>query len=299
MKKCSKCNEFKEFNKFSKDCTKGDGLCNTCKSCKSEYKKIYRNLNGDKINNYTKKWKENYFIKNGKAHGTKYSPKELEQRKLLAIQLKSKRKLKNKKQQKRYTEITLIQFNKASITHKKCKDCKRSISVKDFHKCNYRGHIYSDRCKYCQSQLSEIRKIKGIRKLEYANYRKTDLYKVSYNKLKQTDKYKMNSIRRRERKNLNVESDHVPSTLIKAVKDKFNYKCFQCDANIDLCLDHHYPLSNGYKLTINNAVLLCRSCNSKKGRKLPEDYYNYAEIDRLTSMGINTNKVYEYSNGSF
>ena len=73
--------------------------------------------------------------------------------------------------------------------------------------------------------------------------------------------------------------------------DLFNHQCFRCNAEDNLAIDHHYPLSKGHALTRENAVVLCRSCNSSKGDKLPEDFYRGWEIAVLEALlGIsNTN----------
>jgi len=44
-------------------------------------------------------------------------------------------------------------------------------------------------------------------------------------------------------------------------------RCILCNASEDLTIDHVSPLARGYSLRPGNAVVLCRSCNSKKGRK--------------------------------
>lgn len=71
------------------------------------------------------------------------------------------------------------------------------------------------------------------------------------------------------------------------VYEKFNNKCFNCNSENKLELDHHYPLSLGNPLTINNTVLLCRSCNSKKAAKLPESFYTPEQLlDLEKNYGI-------------
>jgi CRISPR/Cas system Type II protein with McrA/HNH and RuvC-like nuclease domain len=55
-------------------------------------------------------------------------------------------------------------------------------------------------------------------------------------------------------------------------------KCFKCKDKKDLTIDHHYPLSQGFGLSISNAVPLCRKCNSKKGIKDPVDFYTEDEF---------------------
>ena len=64
----------------------------------------------------------------------------------------------------------------------------------------------------------------------------------------------------------------------------FDNKCFKCNKQNDLCLDHHYPLSRGHPLEIGNAVILCRSCNSSKGAKLPEEFYSVEELIKLKTI---------------
>lgn len=51
---------------------------------------------------------------------------------------------------------------------------------------------------------------------------------------------------------------------IKLVKERFEHKCFVCSSTERLEIDHFFPLSMGYVLTHQNAVLLCKSCNCSK-----------------------------------
>jgi len=67
----------------------------------------------------------------------------------------------------------------------------------------------------------------------------------------------------------------------RAIRQKFNYQCFRCHTKKDLCIDHHYPLSAGYGLSLNNAVLLCRRCNSAKCDTFPECFYTLKELIEL------------------
>ena len=67
-------------------------------------------------------------------------------------------------------------------------------------------------------------------------------------------------------------------------KELFNYKCFNCYTVHHLCVDHHNPLSKGYPLTRTNAVILCRSCNSSKGSKMPQEFYTREDIIELTQI---------------
>ena len=59
---------------------------------------------------------------------------------------------------------------------------------------------------------------------------------------------------------------------------RFDNKCFRCGSCENLAIDHNKPLSKGFKLDLTNAVLLCKSCNSKKHTKMPEDFYSLEEL---------------------
>ncbi|KKK48152.1 hypothetical protein LCGC14_3148020 [marine sediment metagenome] len=44
------------------------------------------------------------------------------------------------------------------------------------------------------------------------------------------------------------------------------------------------PLSKGFALKINNATILCRPCNSKKGTKLPKEFYTKEQLCELDKI---------------
>lgn len=63
----------------------------------------------------------------------------------------------------------------------------------------------------------------------------------------------------------------------------FEHKCYNCGAVTELCIDHHRPLIKKFALALDNAVVLCSLCNSKKGQKDPEEFYGTercAELDK-------------------
>ena len=45
LKKCSKCGEVKGVEEYSKDVHRKDGLHNTCRKCRSEYRLLFKNEN--------------------------------------------------------------------------------------------------------------------------------------------------------------------------------------------------------------------------------------------------------------
>ena len=74
----------------------------------------------------------------------------------------------------------------------------------------------------------------------------------------------------------------------RSVYQRFSSKCFRCGSTYELQIDHHMPLSRGYGLQRDNAVLLCRSCNSAKSDIHPADFYTQGELNGLAVCGIVT-----------
>ena len=94
-----------------------------------------------------------------------------------------------------------------------------------------------------------------------------------------SDSQRAHVIRRRERKQ-NLK-ENFTSDDVKYTKDLFLNQCAICSSHELLCLDHWYPLSKGYPLSRENAVLLCSTCNSKKSNKLPYEIYSQEVIDSI------------------
>ena len=63
-------------------------------------------------------------------------------------------------------------------------------------------------------------------------------------------------------------------TISKAIRaqvfDRDTYQCRHCGATEHLRVDHIYPERHGGTLDMDNLQTLCRSCNSRKGARLPE-----------------------------
>ena len=89
--------------------------------------------------------------------------------------------------------------------------------------------------------------------------------------------------RRSARRRRDVEYDilvPVPLGYEDLVYEVFGARCAACGNADTVELDHHRPLQDGHGL-LHNAVPLCRSCNAKKSRKAPEDFYDawkFAEV---------------------
>ncbi len=124
------------------------------------------------------------------------------------------------------------------------------------------------------------------RRIHYSN-NKEKIKSYSAKWRKNNPNYKIYSVMRENRKRelrRNIGDKSLSTYEMKKVKLKFNEKCFNCGDKKSLEFDHHYPLSLGNPLTLSNAVLLCKSCNSSKSNKLPESFYS---PEQLTDLQLN------------
>ena len=66
----------------------------------------------------------------------------------------------------------------------------------------------------------------------------------------------------------NRRMQHAPRN---AIYQRDNYRCVYCGSQNNLTLDHVFPFSKGGQETLNNLVTCCRSCNSRKQDRTPEE----------------------------
>ncbi len=90
----------------------------------------------------------------------------------------------------------------------------------------------------------------------------------------------MENKRRRRAKKLGV-NENYSSNDRRITMNEFNHHCFNCNNKKELCVDHHRPLNDGNPLTLSNAVVLCKSCNSSKSTKSPEIFYGAKVAKKL------------------
>ncbi|KKK75223.1 hypothetical protein LCGC14_2875830, partial [marine sediment metagenome] len=64
-------------------------------------------------------------------------------------------------------------------------------------------------------------------------------------------------------------------------------------------IDHHYPFCGGNKLTLYNAVVLCRSCNSRKGYKNPKKFYTLGKLKLLENKLKIVGMYYNFFNRQY
>lgn len=57
--------------------------------------------------------------------------------------------------------------------------------------------------------------------------------------------------------------------------------CAKCGLGDGLTLDHHIPYFHGGRMTLNNLVALCSTCNGKKGKMHPGYFYSDEELLKI------------------
>lgn len=176
-------------------------------------------------------------------------------------------------------------------THRICRTCKIEKTISSFHKNKSYpgGHIYN--CKKCRlSDLKEryendesFRRARLEKEKKYReNYPERYRKKAQRTYQKNKDSYLANNAKRRAKK-LSLD-EQVDRAFRRFIKLKFNNTCFNCGSTKKLSLDHHKPLSKGHVLVESNCVLLCRSCNSKKRDKDPENFYTKDQLKTLREV---------------
>jgi len=138
-------------------------------------------------------------------------------------------------------------------------------------------HAADGMCGRCYEQSPD-------RVATYARYRQTDGRKPSRRAWKtrnaesEATMSRYRSRRRRGREN--GFEDAFPPWLEPIVFGEFDNRCACCGAGTNLCLDHHLPLREGNAL-LDNAVVLCLACNSRKENRLPEDFYEASKLREI------------------
>jgi len=87
-----------------------------------------------------------------------------------------------------------------------------------------------------------------------------------------------NGIKAIHRKTRYIISGDVQQRVWRA----YGFKCFYCDremGDVQLTIDHFYPLEQSGANDETNYVSACRSCNKQKGNMSPQDWCKKMDID--------------------
>lgn len=206
----------------------------------------------------------------------------------------------------------LNEFNKCKsnkdLHHDVCKMCRKLWYIKNKDKIK----------KYCfnnkDRRSKNFKRYREEHKKELAEYNKkykkehqeelTEYNKKYCNDYYQKNKYKLLEYGKQWRKK-NPDKVRQYSRKRRALKQKlqenytktdeeytrslFNNQCAKCNSKENLYIDHHYPLSKGYPLTRQNAVLLCQSCNCSKQEKHPTEFYDSNILQKIEEKLFLTN----------
>lgn len=170
---------------------------------------------------------------------------------------------------------------------KKCCKCKKNKNISEF---DFRNdsNKYREDCKKCRkkrinSHYKKNKKEINEKHKKYNKKHKKD--KKEYDKaryLKNKDKRKEYNRRRRAKKEKVGEYFSIEDE--RFIRNLFNNECFCCKSKNNLAIDHIYPLSKGNPLTLKNACVLCKSCNSSKAAKNPLKFFGKAKFKKLLSI---------------
>lgn len=141
------------------------------------------------------------------------------------------------------------------------------------------------RQRYRQSDKGRLAKQRDDKKYYQTENGKRNIYN-NVEKYKATPKGRITNqqVARRRRERKRMLDLRLTSQEVTLIYDRFGHSCFNCAVKQNLELDHHKPLSRGYGLSVNNAVLLCRSCNASKHSKKPENFYSQEQLQRLEQL---------------
>lgn len=87
--------------------------------------------------------------------------------------------------------------------------------------------------------------------------------------LSKTIEYRRAFDQRRREQEHKLDCQWTP--LMEKCLSVFQPECVICGSVEDLATDHVYPLSRGFGLYPGNVVKLCKSCNSTKSNKMPDN----------------------------
>lgn len=85
---------------------------------------------------------------------------------------------------------------------------------------------------------------------------------------------------------MGLQSDLTIKEWISTIKH-FNFSCAYCGGKYE-ALDHFIPITLHVGTTKNNCVPACKTCNSRKGNRLPEQVFDVVTVNNIRKyLGLN------------
>lgn len=171
-----------------------------------------------------------------------------------------------------------------------CSLCKIVKCYCDFTKDKNRRDGFSYVCKLCRYDKAKELHSRNLNKLATAKYRASEhgkqLLRQIHQQYKRSERGRLLSqqyVRRRRelKRHIDMNYSAIDERMTRIL---FGNLCFKCESKNDLQIDHHYPLSKGFGLSLDNAVLLCGYCNNSKNDSLPEKFYSQEQFERLNYL---------------
>jgi 5-methylcytosine-specific restriction endonuclease McrA len=171
-----------------------------------------------------------------------------------------------------------------------CKSC-RNIYEKQHrnveHEKEYkRTHIDRSRSQKLRLYYKNKDKYQAFMRADYAKHKDKRLAKrkSDYYDDKHPLKRQCSAANKRRRDKVRGVVNCYGTNETAMTKTLFDGRCFICSSGHNLTIDHHYPLDKGFGLSLNNAVLLCRTCNNHKYNRMPDKFYTIEQMNRLEYM---------------
>jgi 5-methylcytosine-specific restriction endonuclease McrA len=133
---------------------------------------------------------------------------------------------------------------------------------------NYHREHYKNNTKACQEYATTYRNANR----ELVNKKNADYRKTPIGRFKGLKKDYRKRISRPSTLPQNSVKGELTYLEWTEILDQYGCRCAYCKTEKDITIDHIVPLVKGGTHTKSNVQPLCRSCNSKKGSKLPNSY---------------------------
>ncbi len=143
--------------------------------------------------------------------------------------------------------------------------------------------------KKSKEELSEKNRIYRLENRERlskynSDYQKRNLdrFHKARKKYDSTEAGKLSSHRRRAKRR-NCDDAPMSSFELEYLQAKTPH-CIICGPGKKTSLDHFIPLSKGGKLTLDNTLILCSECNSKKRDLDPEEFFTIGKYHEIINL---------------
>lgn len=183
-----------------------------------------------------------------------------------------------------------------------CKECDRKAGKayreehhkeQRAHEACYRVEHSEERCAYAARYRAEHSEELCVRAARYRKEHPEEIRASAARWRKAHPEIRRMDERRRRAQKQTVSERFTPE-MEQFVKAAWHNRCALCASTKKLCIDHWRPLSQGYALTMGNAVLLCRYCNSGKHDKLPEDLGDQVRVAAIEQRLVTQAERWEW-----